>query len=129
MILSVGHDVVHLPDFEQQLADPASVFVSHVFRPEERKKRQSRSLAARFAAKEAFIKAWSNAIFGQPPVLASIDFRDIEVVQDDWGRTAMRLHGPVREAFTSLGPCSIHVSLSHDGPIATATVTLAGAAR
>jgi len=127
VILGVGLDLVHLPDFERQLADPASTFVDGVFTPGEQVRNHPRSLAARYAAKEAFIKAWSNAIFGQPPVLGDHDLREVEVVQDAWGRTALRLHGRTLEAFSRLGPTAIHLSLTHDGPTAGAVVTLSAA--
>ena len=53
------------------------------------------SLAARWAAKEAFIKAWSSLYHGREDPLKStdIDWAQIEVVCDRWGRPAFRFHG------------------------------------
>ena len=53
------------------------------------------SLAARWAAKEAFIKAWSSLYYGREDPLksADIDWAQIEVVCDRWGRPAFRFHG------------------------------------
>ena len=78
-------------------------------------------LAARFAAKEAFVKAWSGARRGLPPLLAAVDLREIEVVDDGHGRPALRLHGAVAAA---VGERGTHLSLSHDGPSAIAVVIL-----
>ena len=74
MILGVGVDVVDVAAFREQLADAASRFATGVFTIGERQAAASRAsgdaarhLAARFAAKEAFVKAWSTARFGRPP--------------------------------------------------------------
>ena len=59
-------------------------------------------LAARFAAKEAFLKAWSGARAGRAPALESVDLREIEVVDDGHGRPALALHGAVAAALAEL---------------------------
>ena len=82
------------------------------------------SLAGRFAAKEAFIKAWSASRRGQSPALERVDLREIEVVVDPHGRPSLMLHGVVEDAFTRGAPCAIHLSISHDGPVAAATVLI-----
>jgi holo-[acyl-carrier protein] synthase len=64
---------------------------------------------------------------GQPPALAQVDLRDVEVVDDGFGRPGLRLHGPVRAAVAELAPgatVTAHVSISHDGPTAAAVVIL-----
>lgn len=132
-IRGLGLDVVHLPGFRDQLADPASRFVAMTFTPAERALSEGRAdrdaarhLAARFAAKEAFIKAWSGARWGQAPTARSVDLRDIEVVCDAWDRPRLVLHGAVATALADTFPtCDLHLSLSHDGDMAMATVVLA----
>jgi holo-[acyl-carrier protein] synthase len=137
MILGVGLDVVDVAAFAQQLADPASGFVAATFRPSERRHhagptdhhRRALHLAGRFAAKEAFVKAWSSARRGQPPTIApaDLDLRDIEVVDDGFGRPALRLHGAVDMEIARLTdhePPTIHLSISHDGGVAVAVVVL-----
>lgn len=128
MTPGLGIDLVALDGFREQLADPASQWVQLTFTPHERHEaahRPSRDpaqhLAARFAAKEAFLKAWASLRFGRPPALAHVDMREIEVVSDAWGRPALRLHGQVARA---LGPVLARVSLTHDGPFAAAVVSL-----
>jgi holo-[acyl-carrier protein] synthase len=142
MILGLGLDVVDVALFAEQLADEASGFVAATFRPSERRRggpngpsgptdpqRRALHLAGRFAAKEAFLKAWSSARRGQPPTLApaDLDLRDVEVVDDGFGRPALRLHGPVRNAVERLDegrPPAVHLSISHDGGVAAAVVVL-----
>jgi len=136
---SIGIDTVHLPAFRDQLADPASAFVVGTFTATERATADTRPcadparhLAVRFAAKEAFVKAWDGRFYGQRPPLGEgregLDLRDIEVVNDAWGRPALVLHGRVAAA---LPDAEISVSLSHDGDHAVAVVmlTTSGAAR
>jgi len=125
----IGIDTVYLPGFRDQLADRASTFVQGTFTQAERALAQSchdrdpaRHLAVRFAAKEAFLKAWDSSYWGRKPPLAAVDLRDIEVVSDAWGRPALAFHGSVAAA---LGPGAVaKVSLSHDGPNAVAVVAL-----
>ena len=125
----LGIDTVYLPDFREQLADPASGFVRGTFTAaelacsESRPSRDpARHLAARFAAKEAFLKAWDSAFWGRNPPIEVASLRDIEIVSDAWGRPSLAFHGAVAVA---LGPdVAAHVSLSHDGPNAVAVVVL-----
>ena len=81
----------------------------------------ARHFAARWAAKEAVIKAWSASLFGSPPVLPETIHQQIEVVSDAWGRPSIRLHRQVAEKLTGV---RIHVSLTHDGDMAGAFVVL-----
>ena len=86
-----------------------------------------------WAAKEAFVKAWSSALYGRPPLIGTddVDWREIEVVHDQWNRPAIALHGRVGAACEeSLGAAStwrVFVSISHDGPSAVAQVVIAHA--
>lgn len=139
-VVGLGLDVVHLPTFAEQLADGASGFATATFTPAELASvavagpTRTASLGGRFAAKEAFLKAWSAARRGHAPALASVDLREIEVVLDGWGRPAIRLHAAVATAVSTLagpadapgsdGPVSWSLSLSHDGPTAAAVVVL-----
>jgi phosphopantetheine--protein transferase-like protein len=135
--LAVGLDLVTTTSFAEQLADPASAFVAATFTPREQRDARGsdtlrvQRLAARFAAKEAFVKAWSGARAGRPPALAAVDLREIEVVDDGHGRPALRLHGAVADALRELAselglpaPLRAHISLSHDPPTAAAVVVL-----
>ena len=153
-ILGTGIDLVHVPLFAADLARPGSTFASSVFTVGERAAANrrgltgdalARHLAGRWAVKEAVIKAWSQALYGAPPPIPrdELQWRDIEVVADAWGRVAVALHGRVCDAVaTSLGagdadegtgfptPASppqerFHISISHDGDNAIAIAILA----
>ena len=149
----LGVDLVSLPEFAAQVGAPGSTFLAGVLTPREARRVRSRAAAtsgardgsARYdeavarhagglwAAKEAFIKAWSCALFGSPPLLGidEVDWREIEVLHDEWDRPAITLHGAVARACeTSLGAASSWrglVSISHDGPCAIAHVVIADA--
>ncbi|MCK8671413.1 holo-ACP synthase AcpS [Rhodococcus sp. NPDC003382] len=125
-VAGVGFDLVSVTEFEEQLGRPGTTMLTS-FTPGERRDANTRSsrpgrhFAARWAAKEALIKAWSASLFGHPPVLPEGIHRDIEVVSDAWGRPGIRLHGAVAEHLAGM---SIHVSLTHDGDMAGAFVVL-----
>ena len=88
----------------------------------------ARHLAARWAAKEAVIKAWSAALYGAPPPIAPdlLRWSEIETLCDAWGRPTVRFGGEVaRQIAATLGDdARWNVSLSHDGGSAIAFVVL-----
>lgn len=123
-ILGTGIDMVHVPSFAADLARPGSTFAASVFTVGERAAANrrgltgdalARHLAGRWAVKEAVIKAWSQALYGEPPVIPrdEVDWRDIEVVADAWGRVAVALRGRVGE--------DLPASLAESGCFATPT--------
>ena len=140
-VRGVGVDTVDLGAFAVSLTEPGTRF-ERVFTSTERRQATERAesrgvvgpdgraphLAARWAAKEAVVKAWSAALYGSPPPIApqQVDWAEIETVCDAWGRPSIRLHGEVARQveLTVDGDVSWHVSLSHDGPVATAFVVL-----
>ena len=115
-----------IPDFAEQVDQPGTVF-AETFTPGERRDASDKSssaarhLAARWAAKEAVIKAWSGSRFAQKPVLPEAIHRDIEVVTDMWGRPKVRLSG---EIGRHLAEVTIHVSLTHEADTAAAVAIL-----
>jgi len=125
-IVGLGIDLVFIPDFAEQVDKPGTVF-AETFTPGERRDAADKSssaarhLAARWAAKEAVIKAWSGSRFAQRPVLREDIHRDIEVVTDMWGRPRVRLSGAVAEHLKNV---TIHVSLTHEGDTAAAVAVL-----
>jgi holo-[acyl-carrier protein] synthase len=128
-VVGVGVDLVHVPSFEDQMQRPGTMFAS-AFLPGERSDARShpsgsaRHFAARWAAKEAVIKAWSASMHGEAPVMDEQVHHLIELVADVWGRPRIRLHGEVAKW---LDGHSIEVSLSHDGDYAIAYVVLSRA--
>ncbi len=78
--------------------------------------RTAEHLAARFAAKEAAVKAFSLSEVGA-------GWRDIEVRRHDDGACSLELRGRAAQAVQRLGVTHIALSLSHDGDYAGAVVT------
>ncbi len=131
MILGVGVDLVDVPSFAEQLADEASTFAEATFTPDERayaaravSRDPARHLAARFAAKEAALKALDAASARAGLTPPRIALRDLEVLRDDAGRPRLALAGEALALAMQLGVDRVHVSLSHDGPSAVAFVVL-----
>ncbi|RWA22449.1 4'-phosphopantetheinyl transferase [Mycolicibacterium brumae DSM 44177] len=122
----MGIDVVSIPEFAEQVDQPGTMF-AETFTPGERRDAADKSsvaarhLAARWAAKEAVIKAWSGSRFAQRPVLPEAIHRDIEVVTDMWGRPKVRLSGDIGR---HLADVTIHVSLTHEKDTAAAVAIL-----
>jgi holo-[acyl-carrier protein] synthase len=112
LILGVGVDVVDIARFEQSL-ERTPQLAERLFTAGERGLPPA-SLAARFAAKEALAKA-----LGAP---SGLEWHDAEVVADESGRPSLRLTGSVAAAASAAGATRWHVSLSHDGGVATAIV-------
>lgn len=110
--MGVGIDVVDVARFAASL-ERTPRLRERLFTEEERKL-PVLSLAARFAAKEALAK-----VLGAPPGLR---WTDAEVLRRSSGRPELQVRGTVAEAAARLGITVWHVSLSHDGGIATAVV-------
>jgi holo-[acyl-carrier protein] synthase len=75
-------------------------------------------LAARFAAKEAAIKALPGA--GE-----EVRLTQIEVVRDDSGNVSLKLSGRAAELLRDAGGGELAVSLTHEAGFAAATVVIA----
>ena len=122
MIVSVGIDVVLVERFSAALAR-TPLLAERLFTEAERRTssgnpRSPESLAVRFAAKEAVAKA-----LGAPAGLA---WHDCEIVPDADGRPWLTVDGTVAAAADELGIARWHLSLSHDGGIASAMVVAEG---
>ena len=122
MIIGVGIDVVPVDRFAESLVRTPGLR-DRLFTVEEQRTprgaaRTGESLAARFAAKEAVAKA-----LGAP---GDLRWHDAEVTVGDHGRPHLTVRGTVAGRAAQLGVTSWHVSLSHDGGIASAMVVAEG---
>jgi holo-[acyl-carrier protein] synthase len=122
MILGVGIDVVETARLARALTRTEG-FEARVFTDGESADCASRgdrvqALAARFAAKEACLKALGTGW------AAGLGFRQVEVVRASGGPPTLRLHGAAAERAASMGVTRIHVSLSHQPSAAAAVVVL-----
>ncbi|MCW2539575.1 MAG: acpS [Frankiales bacterium] len=122
MIVGVGIDVVPIERFESASLRTAQL-IDRLFTAAEQltpsgQRRSAESLAARFAAKEAVAKA-----LGAP---GGMLWHDVEVEVDELGRPSLRTQGTVAARAEQLGVLHWHLSLSHDGGIASAVVIAEG---
>jgi holo-[acyl-carrier protein] synthase len=125
VIVSVGIDVVLVERFTKAL-ERTPLLYSRLFTEAELitgsgNPRSPESLAARFAAKEAVAKA-----LGAP---AGLHWHDCEIVTDPDGRPWLTVSGTVASVAAERGVYRWHLSLSHDGGIASAMVVAEGADR
>lgn len=109
-------DVVALARFARQM-ERTPALVERLFCPDERGL-NARSLAARFAAKEAVAKA-----LGAP---GNLQWHDCEVVTAPSGAPSIRATGTVAARAAALGVSRWHLSLTHDGDSAIAMVVAEG---
>ena len=134
----LGHDVVDVAAFAEQLGQPGShmraLFSVREVRQAADRARQKNDgeavhLAAKWAGKEAFLKAWCDFLGGAPfPfTLDNFPWREIEILDDSRGVPHVSLSGDASPAFQTDYSGSfpdVHISLSHDGPVASAVVMI-----
>jgi holo-[acyl-carrier protein] synthase len=120
MIYGIGTDIIEVSRIhavmEKEIGFREKIFTLGEIAYCETKRHKYENYAARFSAKEAFMKAIGTGWrFG-------IRFADIEVYHDEFGKPLIRLHGKAEELGKIEGISKIHVSLSHVKEIATAVV-------
>jgi holo-[acyl-carrier protein] synthase len=122
MIIGTGIDIIEVERIEQRVGRDSG-FRELVFSTDEitycdSKAGRFQHYAARFAAKEAFLKAvgrgWVNGL----------SLSEIEVINETDGKPYMRLSGQTAKELAPMGIKKIHVSLSHVINMATAVVIL-----
>lgn len=119
MIVGIGVDLVDIPRFERSLARTPRL-LERLFAPGERALKPH-SLAARYAAKEALIKALGGS--------DGVHWTDIEVASEPSGRPVFALCGETSDTVDARGITTLHLSLSHDAGLATAYVVAEAATR
>ncbi|RNE63953.1 holo-ACP synthase [Cryobacterium tepidiphilum] len=112
MITGIGVDVVDLARFERQILRTPRL-VPRLFTEGERSL-PAHSLAARFAAKEALIKALGDS--------AGVSWQEMEVVSGDGRNPEFLLHGQAAKAVADRGITDVHLSMTHDAGVACAFV-------
>jgi holo-[acyl-carrier protein] synthase len=119
--VDVGIDLVSVRRVEESLARFGDRFLRRVFTDGEIAYATSapdlagERLAARFAAKEATIKALGLAHQG-------VGWRQIEVAREPSGQCRVVLHGDARAAAERAGVDGLSISLSHEGDTSAAVV-------
>ena len=125
VIIGTGVDITEVPRIQQALDRYGDRFLRRVFTAAEisycmEKPNAAERLAARFAAKEAGMKAIGTGLRG------GITWRDMEVVRFPGQRPQLRYHGRAAEIAAALGCKQTHLSLSHTAEQAIAHVILEG---
>lgn len=124
-IIGHGIDLTPVDRIDRLLAEHGDRFLLRCFTPAEREYAQGRKkaaehLAARFAAKEATLKALGTGWTG------GIAWTDVEVVSTPSGAPILRLSGAAQRAAENLGITDWSLSLSHAGGVAAASVIATG---
>lgn len=121
----VGVDLVDVPAFEARFAGRdealAEIFTEAELAYCRGQRRPWRHLAARFAAKEALLKALMSGLTG------AMRWRDIEVTRDPAGTPGLAVSGFTGEALRARGLVTCSLSLSHTASHAVAVVLIAPA--
>lgn len=115
--IEVGIDIIEIERIERVLARFGDRFLNRIFTPMERERygRRPAELAARFAAKEATMKALGTGIRG-------VRWRDIETLPNRRGKPILQLHGTAKARAELLGLDNWTISLTHSRTEAMATV-------
>lgn len=111
MIKGVGIDMVEISRLKQAIIRWGQDFLNRVFTKEEikysmHKRFPYQHLAARFAAKEAIMKAFGNN---------GLIFKDIEIINDKFGKPSCKIHKKTKR---------IHLSIAHTDKYAIATAVI-----
>ena len=116
-MLAVGVDIIELERVAGTLERFAGRFLRRIYTPQEQAYCRGRipQLAARFAAKEAVMKALGTGRFG-------LNWNEIEVVRSRGGAPTIQLHGRALGVYQRLGFQHISISLSHSRDYAVAFV-------
>ncbi|HXF43783.1 MAG TPA: holo-ACP synthase [Pyrinomonadaceae bacterium] len=123
MIVSTGIDLIEVSRIEKIIVRYPK-FINRIYTKTEsdycrsRGRQAAQSFAARFAAKEAFLKALGTGLRG------NIAWQQIEIVADRLGAPKIRLYDYAAEAVAKLGVSAIHLTLSHTKDFAIAQVIL-----
>ena len=123
MIVSIGIDIIEIYRIRETVSRTPR-FVERVFTADERHYCESKgaaaaqSYAARFAAKEAFLKALKTGWRGK------ITWHDIEIISGENGVPSLKIIGEAQTILQMLGANQIHLSLSHTTEHAVAQVIL-----
>lgn len=128
MILGVGIDHVDIERIRSLLERKPDRAAGRLFTERERERcadrtRPAECYAARFAAKEAFVKALGTGLTN------GIAWKDIEVRVTPDGAPVLALSARALDQFQAMGGEHVHVSFSHDAGSATAIVIIEGTHR
>ena len=122
MITGTGIDLIETARVAEKIARDIG-FLEYVFSPNEiayceSKTNKAEHYAARFAAKEALLKALGTGFPG------GLTLNEIEVTSDDSGKPYINFTGSSKDVIESFGIGKIHLTLSHLKDIACAMIVI-----
>jgi holo-[acyl-carrier protein] synthase len=123
-IVGLGTDLVEIPRFRLAMERRGQRLDERLFSDDERayayrQKDPAKSLAARFGAKEAVMKAMGVGLW-------KFKLRDVEVVRQRGGAPRVALHGRAQELASERGVRAWHLSLTHTEQMALAVAIAVG---
>lgn len=123
MVLGLGSDLAEVSRIERSISQFGERFLARIYSARERayalsKANSAERLAARFAAKEAGMKAIGTG-WGQ-----GVTWHDFEVVNAPSGRPSLRFSGKAEQIADRMGVKQISLSLTHTASLAFAVVIL-----
>jgi len=121
VIHGIGIDIIKINRMKEIVEKWGQKFLQRVFTENEisycyGQRTPYLSLAVRFAAKEALIKALGYSV--------PMSFTDIEVVRTDTGQPVLKVSGKLRSSFEQHSITKTHLSLSHENDYGIAFVLL-----
>ena len=122
-MIGIGIDLCEIARMERIL-NTGDAFLQRYFTPceqayiQERGKTAAQSMAAIFAAKEAFLKALGIGIDGQIPLA------DVEIRHTESGQPEYALTGAAQEKLAALGATRAMLSLTHEAGMAAAVAII-----
>ena len=122
MIASIGSDIVEVCRIEEKIAR-SDFFKAHVFSENEiayceKQKKPFIHFAARWAVKEAYLKAYGVKFIGNHRL------PEIETIHNEDGKPFLKLNGKALEDFKEKKYTNIHLSISHTDSLAIAYVII-----
>jgi holo-[acyl-carrier protein] synthase len=124
MILGTGIDIVKISRIKNLIEKYGERFLKKIYTEAEieycqQKINSASSFAARFAAKEAVLKALGTG-------MRNNSWQDIEVLNDDLGKPEVRLSAKTAIQAQELGVRSIFLSISHEKEYSIAQIVMEG---
>ncbi len=121
MIYGIGIDLVKIERIKEAHEKWGKKFFERILSENEiaycfERKEPYPSLAVRFAAKEALVKAISSEIF--------VNLKDIEILNNENGKPSIKLYGELDKFFKDRAIKTCHLSLSHEKEFGIASVVL-----
>ncbi len=121
MKLATGVDLIEIARIEEVIARHGKHYLERIYTPAELEQcgKRTESLAGRFAAKEAAVKALGRGI-------GDVSWREVEILGDEQNAPAITLYGVAKQKAEELGLVTWSVSISHSQSHSVAVVVAVG---